>query len=78
MTGAGSISGDGHTIAGSAFSPYSLQGYVVEMPKVVVCHHTPGTKKNPARKNTLDVTFPDDLENHLAHGDTIGLCGNGM
>ena len=74
---AASLSGDGHTVAGGAFSPYSIQGYVVSMPKVVVCHDTPATKTKPGTKNTIDVAFPDSLADHLAHGDTIGLCGNG-
>ena len=72
------VSGDGHTFAGGAYSPYSQQGYVVEMPKAVVCHNTPATKKAAARKNTVDVLFPAGLADHLAHGDTIGICGNGM
>jgi hypothetical protein len=24
------------------------------------------------------VNFPDSFAEHLAHGDTIGLCGSGM
>ncbi|HXI02645.1 MAG TPA: hypothetical protein VNI57_05660 [Candidatus Saccharimonadales bacterium] len=78
LAGISSVSGDGHTIAGGAYSPYSIQGYVVQIPKVVICHTTRGTRNRPGRKNTIDVTFPDGLADHLAHGDTIGLCGNGM
>lgn len=78
LSGMSSISGDGHTIGGGAYSPYSIQGWVVEIPKVIVCHYTPATKKTPARRHTIDVAFPDALGAHLAHGDTIGLCGNGM
>jgi hypothetical protein len=78
VAGASTVSGDGHSIAGGAYSPYSIQGYVVQMPKTVVCHHTPATRDNPARKNTIDVDFPEGLSDHLAHGDTIGLCGSGM
>ena len=72
---AGTVSGDGKTVAGLGASHFGYQGFVVQMPKVVVCHAPPG---NPANKKTLDVTFPDDLGTHLAHGDTIGLCGSGI
>jgi len=39
-----------------------FQGYVVQMPKAVVCHHTPGTKKSPPRKNTVAVAIPSALD----------------
>jgi len=72
---AGTVSGDGRTIGGFGASHVAYQGFIVNMPKVVICHAPPG---NPANKKTLDVTFPDDLGTHLAHGDTIGLCGSGI
>jgi len=31
---------------------------------------------NPATHN-LDVSFPEGLGDHLAHGDTVGLCQHG-
>jgi probable HAF family extracellular repeat protein len=68
-------SGNGQTIGGFGFSPFSRQGFVVSMPKIVICHAPVG---NPANKHTQDVVWPDGLANHLAHGDTIGLCGNGQ
>jgi probable HAF family extracellular repeat protein len=72
---AGSISGDGKTVGGFGGSSYGPQGFVVQMPKIVVCHAPPG---NPSSKKTTDISFPDSLANHLAHGDTIGQCGNGQ
>jgi hypothetical protein len=72
---AGTVSGDGKTVGGYGYSPYGTQGFVVQMPKIVICHAAPG---NPSNKKTTDITFPEGLANHLAHGDTIGQCGNGQ
>jgi len=72
---AGTVSGDGKTVGGYGYSPYGAQGYVVQMPKIVICHAPSG---DPSNKKTLDISFPDALSSHLAHGDTIGLCGNGQ
>lgn len=72
---AGTISGDAHTIGGFGASFYQPQGFIVQMPKIVICHAPTG---NPANKKTTDVTFPDGLATHMAHGDTIGVCGNGQ
>lgn len=69
------LSNDGKVVGGWGYSPYSRQGWIVDMPKVVVCHASPG---NPANKKTLDVAWPDGLPSHLLHGDTIGQCGNGQ
>lgn len=71
----GTVSGDGKTVGGYAFSPYAIQGFVVQMDKVVICHAPPG---NPANKRSIDISFPGGLASHLAHGDTIGMCGNGI
>jgi uncharacterized membrane protein len=72
---AGTVAGDGKSVGGSGASPYGIQGFVVQMPKIVVCHAPPG---NAANKKTTDITFPEGLATHLAHGDTIGQCGNGQ
>jgi uncharacterized membrane protein len=72
---AGTVSGDGKTVGGFGYSPYGAQGFVVEMPKIVICHAPPG---NPSNKKSTDVSFPESLASHLAHGDTIGQCGNGQ
>jgi uncharacterized membrane protein len=72
---AGTVSGDGKTVGGFGNSPYGAQGFVVQMPKIVICHAPPG---NPSKKKTIDVSFPNGMGSHLAHGDTIGQCGNGQ
>ena len=75
---AASVSGTGETVAGNAATNQGFQGFVVDMPKTVVCHYTQGTPRKPAKKNSIAVNFPEALGDHLAHGDTIGLCGNGQ
>ncbi len=72
---AGTVSGDGTVVGGWGYSPYSRQGWIVKMPKIVICH---APKGNLSNKKTIDVAWPDGLADHLAHGDTIGLCGNGQ
>jgi hypothetical protein len=41
----------------------------------VICHASPG---NPSYTKTVDIAWPGGLADHLAHGDTIGQCGNGQ
>jgi len=72
---AGTIAGNAQSVAGFGASPYGGAGFVVQMPKIVICHAPPGT---PSDKKTTNVSFPDSLAHHIAHGDTIGLCGNGQ
>ena len=72
------VSGTGDRIAGGAATSQGFLGYVVDMPKSVVCHYTKGTPSKPAKRNSIAVQFPEALEDHLAHGDTVGICGNGM
>jgi probable HAF family extracellular repeat protein len=78
ISSAGSVSGTGETVSGNALTPNGFQGYVVDMPKAVICHYTKGTPRKPSKRNSVAVDFPEALEDHLAHGDTVGLCGNGM
>jgi hypothetical protein len=40
-------------------------------PKVVICHIPPG---NPANAHEIEVSS-NAVPAHLAHGDTLGLCG---
>jgi probable HAF family extracellular repeat protein len=75
---AAAVSGTGETVAGNAATNQGFQGFVVDMPKTVICHYTKGTPNRPAKKNSIAVNFPEALGDHLAHGDTIGLCGNGQ
>ena len=80
---AGTVAGDGRTVGGYGYSPYAIQGYVVKMPRVVMCHASSGHPgggylSHHNQRKTIDVAFPEDLASHLAHGDTIGVCGNGQ
>ena len=74
---AGTVAGDGKTVGGYGFSPYGTQGFIVKMPRIVLCHVS-SPSLHQSRRKTIDVSFPDDLASHLAHGDTIGVCGNGQ
>jgi len=74
LSSVSAISGDGRTLGGWGFSAFAAEGFVLQIPKVILCHSTPG---NLSSKKSIDVTFPDGFGDHLAHGDTIGLCGNG-
>ena len=71
----GTVSGDGKTIGGFGFTPFSRQGFVVHMPKVVMCHQP--SKRHHDKKKTIVVDFPEGMADHLAHGDVVGLCGDG-
>jgi uncharacterized membrane protein len=68
------ISADGRTVTGWAFSIFGQVGWALKMPKAVVCH---APLDNPSNSRTLDVTFPDGLGEHLAHGDILGMCQHG-
>jgi hypothetical protein len=69
-----SMSADGRTWAVLGLVPGGFSPLIIEVPKAIVCHKAPGSTGAP--KN-LDVTFPDGLEDHLAHGDTFGICQSG-
>jgi len=66
-----SMSADGRTWAVVGLVPGGFDPLIIEIPKAVVCHKAPGSTQPP--KN-LDVTFPEGLAEHLAHGDTLGIC----
>jgi len=79
MEGAGhgviqAMSGDGRIWAVQGLVAGGISPLIIEVPKAIVCHKAPGSPQAP--KN-LDVTFPDGLEDHLAHGDTFGICQSG-
>lgn len=69
------VAGDGLSQGGWAGTRFGTLAYLVQHPKVLVCHAPSG---NPGKQTTLDVTFPDGLNQHLGHGDTFGLCQNGQ
>jgi hypothetical protein len=62
------LADDGRTIGGLGFSSMGQQGFVLRIPTAIVCHESHSTP----------VAFPQSFSEHLVHGDTIGLCGNGM
>jgi probable HAF family extracellular repeat protein len=78
ITHVGHLAGSGERAGGAAATSNGFLGFVVDMPKTVVCHYTKGTPHKPAKRNTIAVDFPEGLDEHLGHGDTIGMCGNGM
>ena len=59
---------NGQTIIGWAGAQIGYLGWVLKTPTSVVCH----TQSSPAQ--TLVVSFPDELNTHLGHGDTLGPC----
>ena len=65
------MSADGSTITGYAESPIGYVGWVVKTPTSVVCH---ATQQNPTAVETIAVAFPQGLNEHLGHGDTLGPC----
>ena len=69
------VSSNGTVLAGTAATVQGSVPYRIEIPKAIVCHKSPGGR-NTATHN-LDVTFPGGLDEHLAHGDTLGLCEHG-
>jgi len=69
MLGA-TISGDGRTLAGTGWPLAAdyYQGFRIDLDQVYVCHD----KGKQAK--TMRVGFPDEMDEHLAKGDTLGLC----
>ncbi len=64
------VSGDGKNLTGTAIplgSDY-WQGYKLELDQVFVCHD----KRHKAK--SIRVGFPEEMDERLRHGDTIGLC----
>jgi hypothetical protein len=73
------VSADGRKITGWGLTTTNVVGWLVDIQKVKVCHAPPG---NPSNKHAIEVSFPEGIEDHLAHGDTLGPCecedeGNG-
>ena len=65
------MSADGRTITGYANGPYGYVGWVLKTPTSLVCH---ASQQGPSAVETLAVAFPQGLNEHLGHGDTLGPC----
>jgi uncharacterized membrane protein len=65
-----SMSADGRRIAGVGGSINGTFGWVLDIARVKVCHSPGGARR------TREVAFPHGLEEHLAHGDALGACGD--
>jgi uncharacterized membrane protein len=72
---ANAISADGHRILGYSATPYGSMSWIMDIPKAVLCHRPPNGPIT--QTHTIDVTFPGGLDEHLAHGDTLGVCQHG-
>jgi hypothetical protein len=65
------VSADGTVIAGLGINPDNLvEGFIIDMKKVWVCHTPPGNPKIP---RTLGIDI-DSVAAHLSHGDFLGTC----
>ena len=64
------ISANGKTLIGTGFPLAAdyYQGFRLDLDQVFVCHG------KGSAASTLRLGFPDAMEQHLAHGDTVGLC----
>jgi len=68
------MTGDGDAIIGWGNTVFGQVGWVLKTPKAVMCHVSGG---HGGATKTIDVSFPGGLNDHLAHGDTLGLCQHG-
>ena len=66
-----SMSSDGTTLLGAGFGPRGGANWIIKLDKVHVCHAPPG---KPEKAHTINVPFVDIMGEHLAHGDTVGVC----
>lgn len=58
------VSSDGRTIAGGMNSRFGFVPFVLKIPTVIVCHD----------HQTETVSFPQGMDDAIAHGDTLGAC----
>jgi hypothetical protein len=63
-----SVSNDGRTISGWGYGFLGPAGWVLRIDTAFVCHH----KSNSGE--TQKVAFPEEFDEHLARGDTVGRC----
>jgi hypothetical protein len=70
------VSADGKVIAGWGFGFLGPAGWVLRIDTAFVCHHDdaePAARgKHPGETRRVD--FPGEFDEHLAHGDTVGMC----
>jgi hypothetical protein len=66
-----SMTSDGTTFVGGGYGPHGLAAWTIKLDKVNICHAPPG---NPKNAHTINVPFRGDMDDHLKHGDTIGVC----
>jgi hypothetical protein len=66
------VSADGRVWGGYVTSINGTLPARYDVPKAVVCHKSPGNPNGTPQN--LDVTFPGGLDEHMAHGDTLGIC----
>jgi len=64
------VSGGGKTLVGTALPLAAdyYHGFRLDLDQVFVCHGT------GSRAKTLRVGFPDAMDQHLSHRDTVGFC----
>jgi hypothetical protein len=72
----GSISDDGRTIGGWGNGFLNAAGWVLRIDTAFVCHHSreasEGGKSHSGE--TKKVQFPEEFDERLARGDTVGRC----
>ena len=71
LNSASSVTPDGTRFIGVGYGPRGQAGWVIELQNVNICHAPPG---NPKNAHTINVPFRGDMDDHLRHGDTIGVC----
>jgi hypothetical protein len=71
-----SVSNDGRTIAGWGYGFLGPAGWVLRIDTAFVCHHTLEASQGgkPNSGETKKVEFPEEFDERLAHGDTVGRC----
>jgi hypothetical protein len=70
-----SVSDDGRSIAGWGYGFLGPAGWVLRIDTAFVCHQAAGTQggQTPAGQS-VSVQFPEEFNEHLARGDTVGRC----
>jgi hypothetical protein len=65
------MSADGTVITGYGFGPRASGGWLIKLDKVNMCHDSGRSRRRPT---TVNVPFPNGMNVHLNHGDTVGVC----